>query len=206
MKNPKYIASDTETGGLLFLEHPLLTAYFVILDEDFEKIDELSLAVLPYGDRTTLTEGAMKVNGINIEEHNKIAISHIEASKQLENFLKKWKIGNNKLTAIGQNFEFDRNFIFYNLLDQEVWNKYCGRGYLDSKRIMDFFVDLEIYPADATSLEKAVVYLEIPKLTHHDAKADTTMTIAVYKKLKNMFKNAINNSGNFDQGLLEAIE
>lgn len=206
MKNPKYIASDTETGGLNFLEHPLLTAYFVILDEDFEKIDELSLAVLPYGDRMTLTEGAMKVNKIDIIEHNKVAISHTEAGKQLEEFLKKHKVGNSKLTAIGQNFEFDRNFIFYNLLDQEVWNKYCGRGYLDTKRIMDFLVDLGIYPADATSLEKAVTYLEIPKLQHHDAKADTTMTIALYNKLKDIVGKMSSNSGSFDQELLESIE
>lgn len=206
MSNPKYLACDTETGGLDPRVNPLLTAYFLLLDEDFAKVDDLSLAIIPNGQYVVLTEEAMKVNGINIDEHRKTALLPIEAAKQLQEFLKKHKVGNSKLTALGQNFEFDRGFLFEQLVPQEAWNKYCIRGYLDTKRIMDFMVDIGMYPSDMTSLEKSVNYLEIEKLGHHDAKNDVIMTIEVYKKLRNMIKNATLNAGQIDQSLLESIE
>lgn len=206
MSKPTYLASDTETGGLYVKENPLLTAYFSILDENFELVDELYLKVLPYGQYSVLTEEAMNVNKINIEEHLKVALSHVEAGKQLEEFLKKNKIGNNKLTPIGQNWGFDQNFIFEHLIADKKWQSFCTRGYLDTKRFMDILVDLDMYPSDSTSLEKATTYLGIEKGEHHDAKADTIMTVKVYQKLKNIIKNAVSAAGQTDQNLLESIE
>jgi len=204
---PRYIVADVETGGLNVKKNPLLTAYFLITDENWNKIDDLSLAILPYGPYTVFEDSAMKVNKIDRSEHLKISVEHHIAGKQLEEFLKKHKHGNNKLTPLFQNGQFDFGFIFEHLISNDDWQKFCGRGYLDTKRFMDILVDFGMYPADSTSLEKAVKYLEIEKGDHHTANGDVIMTILVYRRLKEMFCKSVYDSPNqnsFD--LLELVE
>jgi hypothetical protein len=84
----RYIVLDTETGGVT-LDTSLLTAFFAILNEDFEVTDELYLRVKPDDGIYRTTARALEINGINLISHDAVAITLREARTPLYEFLRK---------------------------------------------------------------------------------------------------------------------
>lgn len=83
----KYLVTDVETGG--FEGTSLLSAYFGVLDENLNLLDELELFVRPDNRQYVVTAEALAINKINLIEHEKKAVTYKEAGTLLFNFLQK---------------------------------------------------------------------------------------------------------------------
>lgn len=197
---------DTETGGLDPKEHSLLTAYFCIVDKDWNILDELDLKVKPDDGVYNVQEAAMKINKIDLEEHDKIAITYSEAKKLLKEFLQRNKIKGkrNHFMPMGQNINFDIGFIKATILPEKDY-KASGINYsfLDTKQLVDYLKWSGIFPDSMrTNLGAIVDYLGLPKRNAHEAKDDVLMTIDVFKGLTDLFREKAKGSSSLKTKLL----
>lgn len=180
----KYLALDIETGGI-GTDKSLLTAYFQVLDESFNVVDELDLRVKPDDGVYRITAEALGINKINLVEHDAVAISQSAAGGFLRAFLLKAvpKEGQ-RLIPIGHGVAFDLQFIHAHLLGKETFQKYTSYRLLDTAAIGQFLKLLLLVPETVSgSLGSFVEFYSIPPGAYHTAKGDTEMTIAVLKAM-----------------------
>lgn len=179
-----YLVFDCETTGLV-ANCNVLTAYFIILDNEYNIIDELDLKIkYPF---YIIFPKALEINKIDILEHDKKAISKNEATNSLINFLKKYET---KFTIIGHNINFDIDMLKNNnILSENDINIYFEPQYLDTYLLAKKLKkEKKISKLQSLSLSKLCYYLDINlesncNLDFHNAKYDTYMTINLYKKL-----------------------
>lgn len=203
-KKAKFIAFDTETGGLNPKINPILTAYFCTLDDEYNVLDELSLKIKPEAPCDQCEAKAMEVNGIDLAKHieSTDCLSRAEATKQLLQFLKK----NHNLRPLGQNIDFDLEMIREQLLDGQPWGDHFNYNKYDIKPISNFLKDAGVLPNEIGTLESMAKHFNTQKRAFHDAKADVLTTIEVYTKLVAMVRQMVsqNTAPTFD--LLELLE
>jgi DNA polymerase III alpha subunit (gram-positive type) len=204
MNNAAYIALDLETGGLSPKENPILTGYFLALDENFNQVDELALSIIP-NPALKVEESALKVNGINLELHNQTAVGIATATERLSEFIGKYS-GKTRPRVIGHNVGFDLNFIYEQLISSKVWDKHIHYRTIDTSTITNFLKDCEILPPEVGSLESLVGHFKINALSFHDAKGDVKMCVSVYREFLKMMKSSRGSSDNMSLNLLEIIE
>jgi DNA polymerase III alpha subunit (gram-positive type) len=124
-----YLAFDTETTGL-YDSCNVLTAFFIILDEDLNEIDSLDLKI-KYPFYTIYTK-AMEINKINLLEHEKDAVSKADAINMLELFLTKNK-KQEKFHIMGHNICFDKRMLISNgIFTENIINNYISENQLDT--------------------------------------------------------------------------
>ena len=185
----KYIALDTETGGI-GSQYSLLTAYLAILDEDFNITADIYLNCKPNDGIYRVGGQGMAVNGIDLAKHDKIARPYIDCSNELYNFLYINKIKGH-LKPIGQNVKFDINRITDDLVEAEAWHQMVSYRTLDTSVIAGFAIELGLLPLTLNAGLKAMAeYFGVGKQEDfgHDAKQDTLLTIGVYKALMKLFR------------------
>jgi DNA polymerase III alpha subunit (gram-positive type) len=205
-----YLAFDTETGGLDPKLADVLTLYMAMVDEEFKVIDEIDLKLKPNEGLPRADAGALRVNGINIQNHmaDPATITYNEANVKVIEFFKKYlqKKGRySNLRPFGQNVQFDIDFVQEHIVPKAEWDKYIHYGKVDTKQCVDFLKDAGWFPKDLGSLGSVVEYLGIPKRAAHNAKEDTLMTIDVYKKIMDIMKSKKENGSQQDLiSLLEA--
>ena len=183
----KYLAFDVESGGVTD-DHSLLSAYFVVIDEDLKKVyGELDLLVKPDNGNYVITPQALEVNKIDLIAHDKIAITESKAGQLLYNFLKLHAPdGTTKLTPLGHNIAFDVQFIKKHLLNK-AFNQYVSYRMLDTSSIIQFFKLTGLVSRDlAGSLSEIAAHFGISTITNvpHTAKGDTWMVIEILRKLR----------------------
>jgi DNA polymerase III alpha subunit (gram-positive type) len=182
----KFIAMDCETGGFSYKDRSLLTAYFLIFDENFNAISELDLKIKPDGDEPYKVDaGALTVNKINLIEHDKVAVPVTEARSQLYNFLSaNTDGGKEKLFPVGQNVMFDMEFIFDHLLRKNSWSKFVSYHFLDTAGIALFFKVCGKMPIDyKTRLSSLADFFNVKYDELHTAKDDTILTVKVLRAM-----------------------
>src|ERR1700688_2902057 len=84
----KFLTIDNETGGI-GRDKSLLTVYVGLFDEQFKFIDELYLYLKPPDGAYVCTAEALRINKINLIEHDKIAVPYKEGATLLYNFINK---------------------------------------------------------------------------------------------------------------------
>lgn len=205
------IPLDTETGGLNPQTSDLLTIYISVADENFKIIDELDLKLKPDNDRLPITEaGAMKVNGINLQEHlaNPETLTYSQAKEKISAMLKKHLKKNGRysnLIPMGHNIPFDLSYIYQYLLSREEWEKLCHYRNIDTNPIVWLMKDSGWWPSDLGNLGSVVDYLDLPKRNAHNAKEDTLMMVDVYKKMIEIMKSKKEGGGG-TQDLISLLE
>jgi DNA polymerase III epsilon subunit-like protein len=177
-----YLVFDCETTGLL-PSCNVLTAYFIILDNELNIIDELDLQIKH--DFYIIFPKALEINQINILDHDKHGISKLEANNKIINFLKKY---DTNYKVIGHNIKFDINMLkSNNLINDEDINKYFNEQYLDTYELAKKLkFKNKISRFQSLSLNKLCNFLDIEcklDINFHNAKYDSYMTIELYKKL-----------------------
>jgi DNA polymerase III epsilon subunit-like protein len=186
MTPPYYIALDIELGGLE-REHSLLTAYFSVLDEQFEEIAELYLFVKPNDDKGYVIDPeAMAVNRINLIEHDQIAIPSSEAGQLLFKFLRDWSgNGQYKLVPIGHGVIGDLQCIWEKLLRRKVFEQFCSYRKIDTSAVTQFLKAVGMFPQEVSgSLGSLIEHFKLKGVTNsHDAKDDTRATVAILQEL-----------------------
>lgn len=208
-----YIALDNEMGGVT-LDYSLLTSYLVILDDNLNPVDELSLYLKPDDGIYRVCGRAMEVNKINLAEHDKIAIPYKEGGTRLYKFLDKHRntvpvisnlVKTNRLTPIGHGIYGDIAFLTHCLMREETWEMFVSYRKLDTQAVCQFLKLCGKFPDDVSgSLESLgkhfgiiteganglVSYVGLYDciVNLHDAKVDTMLTVEVLKKLKELMK------------------
>jgi DNA polymerase III epsilon subunit-like protein len=187
----KYIAIDCETGGIDPSTSSLLVLYCAILDEDFQMIDEREYLIRPDGATSYwVTPGALKVNGIDIVEHDKKARKASDVSSELYSWLELHSGGGkDKLVPIGHNVQFDLDFIHSHLLAKGTWERFVSYRKLCTAAILQFLKFAGKIPSTVSgSLTSIAEYIGAAnfKTYAHNARADTLMTVKVLKKMKDL--------------------
>ncbi|PLX09080.1 MAG: hypothetical protein C0596_04575 [Marinilabiliales bacterium] len=104
----KILFIDTETGGLDPQKYSLLSVCLVVWENNqITKTKEILIndGVL------YVTDEALSINNINIEEHKKLAIPSIDAILEIKQFVKETFFHKEKITLAGHNVQFDLNFL-----------------------------------------------------------------------------------------------
>lgn len=183
----RYIAFDCETGGI-GTNHSLLTVWLAVLNQDLNIIDSLDLRLKPNnGEPYSINPQALAVNGINLIEHDKVAVTLSEGGRQLRELLYLHSNGGKlKLVPVGHNVVFDEIFIHEHLLNKKEWQKYVSYRHLDTGVIARYEITKGRIPntvsGSLTSLANHF-NIEFSGKGAHDAQADTTVTIDVLRAL-----------------------
>ena len=191
----KYLALDVETGGLNAHQHTLLTAYFLVLDENFKEVANLSLKLKPYpGNSYSVETSALKINKINLVEHDAEALEVEEAQVAFIELLSRYTSRDTKgevikLTPIGHNVAFDVGFLTTQLIQKEYWDAFVGYRTIDTATIAQFLKFSEKLPKEVSgSLGPLSKYLEVDfsEGEYHTAEGDVKLTLAVLEKFKQL--------------------
>ena len=184
-----FLLLDSETGGLTH-QHSILTTYMAVYDANLRLIDELSLKIQPDNGILVTDPEALKVNGINPEEHVKTAISETKAAGIIADFLSQNSTdGKNKLMPFGHNVEFDMAFIRARLINDKEMSKFFIKYNLDTIVLGTFLKLIGKLPKDLpNSLGSYAEYFGILTPGLHDAKIDCQTTLSVLKKMIRLIK------------------
>ncbi len=197
MSNAVYVTLDLETGGI-GTECSLLTAYFGFLDENLNLLGDLSLNVKPNNGAPYVVQAqGLSVNGINLIEHDKIAITESEAGGKLMLALKQFsQNGKIKLIPIGHNVQFDIIFIYEHLLSKKHFDQFVSYRKLDTGTIAQFFKLCGFIAPDKTgSLEYLADLFGVKfKDRAHTAESDAMMCVEILLKMREACLKGLNKS------------
>lgn len=186
MSKPTYLATDVETGGI-GPEVSLLTAYLAVLDENFEIIGELDLAMRPDNKIYHVTAEALEINGINLIDHDndEKTISFGKAGELMREFLiNHSNNGALKLVPLGHNVAFDMEKLYDNVLNKKEAQKYVSYRTLDTGSTGRFLIAAGLLPATVSgSLGSYVEHFNVAKREAHTSRGDTLMTVDVMKAM-----------------------
>lgn len=177
----RYLAFDVETGGLYPDKASLLTAYFAILDENFNAIDELEFQIKndSPNDLYHISAKALEINKIDLVQLQSQGITKDLARLKLVDFISKHsESGKIRLTPLGHNVGFDIGFVNAHLVGKETWDRYVGYHLADTGA---FAVLLQIkgkipenHPFNLASLCK-FFNINVETSRAHSAKYDTVL-------------------------------
>ena len=195
----KYLAIDIETGGIGH-DKSLLTVYMTVLDENFNqdfkagKNRELELLIKPESGVYQVTAEALNVNGIDLIKHDANAVIPADAKSIVYNFLNfHSNNGQEKLIPLGHGVQFDVKFITESpdkLVSKKTWDHFVSYRVLDTATIGQFLKDTGRAPTEISgSLSSWANHFGIDASNAHDAKADVEMSVAIYKKFKELVED-----------------
>ena len=173
---------DTETTGLSPRFNKTLTVGMLLVDvqKDFLKIIDENHIFVKH-DVYNSNRSALKVNGINLTEHDKIAVHPKIACNQINSFVNKHNLRDTLL--VGHNFHFDRGFLNA-LFDQGESISKLSPEHEDTMRIWRNLKKEDKIPNDLRSnLGTIADYFDIDYAKAHDALADCHITAKVYHQL-----------------------
>ena len=179
-----YLCVDTETTGLNN-DAQVLTAFFIILDSNFNEIDKLDLKIRYPVYNVELK--AFSINKINLSVHDKNALDLLDAKNTLNAFLKK-HYKNKKYIPLGHNVKFDLDKLSKNF---DIYNYINNIFSFDTMQIAQFFKSSGQIPVtQSLSLKNLTEYYNIKSEGElHNAEYDIKLTIELFKHFQNLLKN-----------------
>jgi DNA polymerase III epsilon subunit-like protein len=177
-----YLAFDTETSGI-HTDAQVLTAYFIILDSNFNEIDSLDLKIkYPV---YSIQLKAFEVNKIDLIKHEQEALISLDAKIKLKNFLLKHK--KNKYIPLGHNVKFDLD----KMKSFGIFDHVSSTFNLDTMQIAQFLKSCNKLPSNQSlSLKNLTEYFGIkPKGELHNAECDIRLTIDLFKHFQTILQN-----------------
>lgn len=198
MENQTLIFIDAETTGLNPKLHNLLTlALMVVKDNKLVAKKEWKIKHLTYH----VTEEALKVNGIDINEHDKVAQDKELVGREIIKFLNQHCNPEKRAMLVGQNTIFDKNFLetFLAGLNNErltAYNKLVTHRYIDLMSITAFLNLAGVIKTEGIGLDAIIKHFDIPVKARHTALDDARMTIeGLYKMIQLLNPNVLYSDG-----------
>lgn len=179
----KYLVFDIEAGGTE-ANHSLLSAYFVVLDENLQTVyGELDLKSKPNDGNYIVRPEALDINKIDLIQHDKEAVTESKAATMLYEFLEQHAPqGTVKLTPLGHGVGGDIEFVKEHLTKN--FNKFVSYRYLDTGCVIQFLKLTGKVPRDlGGSLKELAEYFGVQIHTLHSAKDDTWLVIEILRKM-----------------------
>jgi len=187
-----YIVLDCEMGSV-DLEYSLLSVYLMVIDENFQKIDELNLLTMPDDGKFIVQGEAMGVNKIDLYAHSLKAKTYKETGTILYKWLDKLTgDGKEKLIPIGHGIQGDIKFIQRYLISRGSWEKFISYRTLDTSSVCQFLKSCNMFPESVSgSLISLAKHFEIAinENETHTAEYDAQLTFQVFMKLRNLLIN-----------------
>jgi len=182
------VSADTESGGIS-LDCSLLSVCFSLLNGKLEPIHTLNLKVKPDPDADgrvayKIQAEALAVNGINLIEHDKAAITYKESKPIIYNWLKEMHDSYGSLTFFGNNIQRDIDLITNYTISENSWNNFCDRRVIDTSVIGKFLQLAGKIPEDQSlSLSKITKYygVDVSKYGVHTSDGDVLLGIELIK-------------------------
>lgn len=198
MSDIKYIAYDSETGGINAKNSSILTLYIAALDANLNVVRELDLKLQPDSGIFQVHPKALEVNKIDIAKHvgpgvitysqakNKVLSWFIELGLKASDPMD-YRNNNAKPEQLGYNIGFDQEFIFEHLMSKEDWERFVSYRKLDGMDAVRFLKYQGKLPLNIGSLGSVAKHLGLaPSSDLHNAKVDTLLTIEVIKALRSL--------------------
>lgn len=197
--NHRYLLLDAEFGGVrskgeFCSDFSFLELYLEVVDEKMESYGELYLKMKPDDGKYVIDPEALAVNGINLLQHDRVAVKMSKAKGLLYDFLKKYSDdGKFKLVPSGIGVQGDIRYITDTLLSLPSWEKFCSHQTLDLSTVAFLFKAVGKMPQTtkpssgqwSNSLEALGHYVGADIRNMHTAKRD----VEVFKEvLKYFFK------------------
>lgn len=181
------VSIDTETGGFDSNIHPCLSIGYVVVECPKLKILERG-EILIKASKEQCTSESLISNGIDLDEHNKIAIEPDQAVCRFDEAIKTY-FGEHKPQIIGQNPSFDKKFL------EQLYKK-AGKEFECSYRIVDLIElwrvleTIGVVPQMSSSLDSILDYLQLPEIgKRHSALVDAENVIRVLQFFNDNFIN-----------------
>ena len=181
---------DIESGGLNFLENPILSLSGII-EIDGKIIDQINLKMKPFqGDK--IVQEALDINGFSIEQIKTFDDPKIAFNK-LINFLSKYinrYDKKDKLTLAGYNIiKFDIPFLeqLFKKCNDKYFGSWVNGEPIDVYQIVIMMKRMKFLELEGAKLEIVADNLDI-SLKAHDAKEDILETREIYYKLMDKIK------------------
>lgn len=184
-----YLFIDTETGGLDSENSSLLTAAFLVVDEDGNSVEELDLKLSPEDRVYQVHPKAMAVNKINLDHHDREALPYKDARAKVESFLHR-NSSRGRLIPIGWNIHFDLDFLHRYLLNKQSWEKWVSYRKLDLCGIGRFLHLCGAVPMSG-GLSDVARSFDIDVTGHHNALYDARLTLKVFQRYRDALSEAL---------------
>jgi DNA polymerase III epsilon subunit-like protein len=184
-----FVAIDTETTGLNFWEHQILSVGLVVVKKgEITAKKEVKVKYPTYN----VTAGALNVNKINLVEHDKIALTPYDAIAEINNFIQSFAIINSKpVRVVGHNYDqFDLQFMANFFRENNPpYSRLFSSRLIDTCVLMRALYDSGIIQEEAFSLEKALKLFEIEREESHTALDDAIATAQLYLMILNILSS-----------------
>lgn len=183
----KYLYLDTETGGVNPTTDALLTIGLVAHEDARGILGTEHILVQPEGRAVHVK--ALAVNHINIEEHQKTALSREDAAVAVKRFCElHFGVGfKNAPYLVGHNIGFDRSFVDPLFTENHMRIPYSYRN-LDTMGIALFLQDCGYFTLDNMKLDSLVEHFncEIAEKDRHTALGDALVTRDVHLAMREL--------------------
>lgn len=181
----KILFLDTETGGLNFEKHSLLTIGACVW-ENGDIIDEIELLIseLNY----CVNKSSMLINQIDLQELQKKGISEKQALQELEMFCEK-HFGEERIILGGHNISFDIDFlrVYYKKFKLNFEKRYSHKK-IDTVTILYFLYLNGIIQEQYLSLDKFIKKYNIESNERHTALADAKISTKIFNQSLELIK------------------
>lgn len=179
--NRNLLYMDTETGGTNPDQHALLTIGLVAQGADGNIIAQEEIKVLP--EAFECLDSAMKINCIDLDAHNAVALSREAAFRRLKRFIiSSFGAGYyNEPVLVGHNVTFDRRFVDKLCLEFADALPYSYRS--QDTMCMGFIMqDLGLFSAKKVTLDTLMEFygIQMKQEDRHTALGDCLATREVH--------------------------
>jgi DNA polymerase-3 subunit epsilon len=185
MKN-KILFLDTETGGLNPARHDLLSVGLVVWEDENIAAEK---EILLKGSPGRVTEEAMAVNRIDLERHNRLALSKPKAVEEIIRFVDEY-FEEKPVIVAGHNVGFDMAFLRQLFEKQGVsFGKYFSHRHIDTSSILQYIgiqrnysnKEIQSFSSSDKAFRNFGVHIE-PEV-RHTALADAAATAQLFTQL-----------------------
>ena len=167
MKADTILFIDTETGGIQPGKNSLLSLALVVWENS--KIKAATEILINDG-VLDVTEKALEINGIDLGEHKKKAVTSAVALRQLNDFLNENFPADEKIILGGHNITFDVNFLNAFLAANDYnYHKRFSHRFVDTASILFYLYLTGKLKTKINSSQQAFDYFHITVDGRHTA-------------------------------------
>ncbi len=191
----KVIFVDTETGGIDPNKVSILTFNALVCEfkesGSFKILDSLNLKLKPDDGCYHVNAEALAINGIDLVEHNKEAISIADGNLKLYRYLRDHTT-KERMVCVGQHIHFDLEHMFMSgLIEERKFYTFMDKKVIDILTLASMAMLMGLIPRNQScKLKDLAKYLGVPvdEKKLHDASYDNELAANVFSKMFKLFR------------------